>query len=233
MKGKLKIIILAVIAIVSFGAAYVVTPLLVDKPAPTASGEDEQKDPADTPPSVPGVLISPESVQTATIAMKREELGTLITELRLKLDDCRAREKGLAEREKRVKIAGDILTKQAQDLEKLRLGLIPVLQRYQEIKKDIESTQIQITAAEDKNIKLLAGRYDAMGSEGAAKILIDLWSGKQEDLAIKILYYMQARSSAKVLAAISLSDDESASALAARLSEKFPTVRKPSAKKEG
>ena len=111
------------------------------------------------------------------------------------------------------------------------MGLIPALQRYQEIKKELEASQIRITAAEDKNIKLLAARYDVMPAEGAAKILTDLWTGSQQDLAVKILYYMQARSAAKVLAAISSSNQKGAAELAARFSEKFPSVRKPSQKK--
>ena len=229
MQGKLRIIILAVIAVASFGVSYFVSPWLGGDSVATLK-IDEQKTP-DSDTVIPGAPITPGSVQSATIAMKSQELRTLITELRLKLDNCRLKEEDLVEREKRARIAGDILKKEAQELEKLRLGLIPALQRYQEIKTDVEANQIQIAIEEDKNIKLLAGRYDSMAAEGAAAILTDLWTGSQQDLAVKILYYMQARSAAKVLTAISSSSQKRAAELAARLSEKFPTVRKPSQKK--
>ena len=231
MKGKLKIIILAVIAITSFGASYFLSPRLGGSGGAPPATKDQTKAP-EAGAAIPLVPIEPASAQAVTIAMKRQELQTLITELRLKLDNCRTKEKELAESEKRNKIAEEVLKKQAQELEKLRLGLIPALQRYQEIKKEAETSQIRITVEEDKNIKLLAGRYDAMDSDGAAKILTDLWTGSQQDLAVKILYYMQARSAAKVLAAVSASKTKGAAELAARLSEKFQTVQKPS-QKEG
>ena len=231
MKGKLRIIILAVIAIASFGVSYFVSPWLGGGGGATLATDEQKKAPKVGAAAAQRVPIMPESAQSVTIAMKRQELKTLITELRLKLDNYRTKEENLVEREKRTAIAGQILKKQAQELEKLRLGLIPALQRYQEIKKELEASQIQITAAEDKNIKLLAGRYDAMDSEGAAKILINLWIGSQQELPVKILYYMQARSAAKVLVAIASSENKGAAELAAKLSEKFPTVRKPLQKK--
>jgi len=231
MKGKLRIIILAAIAITSFGVSYFVSPWLGgDGGAPPAATGEQKKAPQ-AGGAAEHAPITPQSAQSVTIAMKSQELQTLITELRLKLDNCRTKEDDLAEREKRTKIAGEVLKKQAQELEQLRLGLIPALQRYQKIKKELETSQTRITAEEDKNIKLLAGRYDVMIAEEAAKILTELWVGSQQDLAVKILYYMQARSAAKVLAAISSSSTKGAAELAARLSEKFPTVRKPSQKK--
>ena len=230
MNGKMKIIILAVIAIASFGVSFVVSPML-DSGGGAAVVDKTEQDTPEPEVTIPGVSIAVGTAQSATVSMKSEELQTLITELRLKLDNSRAKEEELTEREKRTKIAGDDLKKQAQELEKLRLGLIPALQRYQEIKKEVEASQILITAAEDKNIKLLAARYDAMDSVGAAKILTDLWVGTQQDLSVKILYYMQARSAAKVLAEIASSSKKGSSELAARFSEKFPTVRKPALKK--
>jgi flagellar basal body-associated protein FliL len=230
MQGKLKIIILTVIALASFGASYFVSPMIFgDGNAAKVSADDEQVKKDDT--SVPGVIISPESAQTSTIEMQNKEVKALITELRLKLDNSKAKEKELAEREKRIKIAGLTLTKQAQDLEKLRLVLIPALQRYQETRAAWEKSLTQITATEEKNIKLLSARYDSMDATGSSKILADLWNGNQQELAIKILYYMQARSAAKVLAALSTSKEKEASELAAKFCEKFPTVRKPPAEK--
>ena len=229
MKGKLRIIILATIAIASFGVSYVVAPWFGAPSAPPV-GANLQGPPA---PADAGdkVSVLPESAQSVTIAMKGRELSTLITELRLKIDTYRTREEDLEKREKRTEIAEGVLKQQAQELEKLRLGLIPALQRYQETKKELDASRIRITAEEDKNIKLLAGRYDVMPAEGAAKILTDLWVGTQQDLAVKILYYMQARSAGKVLAAISKSSKKGAAELAAELSKKFPMVRKPSPKK--
>jgi|GEM_PF-1668717 len=230
MKGKLRIIILAAIAITSFGVSYFVSPWF-GGPQELPVGADLQTPPSASVKAVDRTSIANEEVQPVTIAMKGRELAALITELRLKIDNCRAKEKDLDIREKRTAIAADVLKKQAQELEQLRLRLIPVLQRYQEIKKELETSQIRILAEEDKNIKLLAGRYDAMDAEGASNILTELWVGNQQDLAVKILYYMQARSAAKVLAAISTSGKKGAAELAAELSKKFPMVRKPSSKK--
>ncbi|MCP4376538.1 MAG: hypothetical protein GY794_10250 [bacterium] len=229
MQGKMKIIILAVIAVASFAVSYFVSPMLTGSaPVETEVKKDgKQKSPAQAA-SLP---VLPESVESMTVSLKSKELSALITDLRLKLDSCKTKEKELIEREKRIEIAAGVLKKQVQELEQLRLGLIPALQRYQKTKDEIEAREVQITSEEDKNIKLLAARYDSMNAEGAASILGDLWASKQQDLAVKIFYYMQARSSAKVLAAISSSTKKGASALAAELSKKFPSVRKPVSKK--
>jgi hypothetical protein len=235
MKGKMRIIILAAIAILSFAASYIISPWLGGQSnAPLSAGVNapQTQPEAKTGSQSQGLgSVGNESIQPASFSIQSPELKTLITELRLKLDDCKNKELELTEREKRTTIAVADLKKQAQELEKLRLELIPALQRYQETRKGLEAAQIVITAQEDKNIKLLAARYDAMDSEGAAKILTDLWLGSQEELAVKILYYMQARSAAKVLSAISSSDNKGAAELAARLSEKFPSVRKTTQKK--
>jgi len=172
MKGKLRIIILAAIAITSFGVSYFVSPWF-GGPQELPVGADLQTPPSASVKAVDRTSIANEEVQPVTIAMKGRELAALITELRLN----------------------------------------------------------RILAEEDKNIKLLAGRYDAMDAEGASNILTELWVGNQQDLAVKILYYMQARSAAKVLAAISTSGKKGAAELAAELSKKFPMVRKPSSKK--
>jgi hypothetical protein len=228
MQGKMKIIILAVIAITSFAVSYFVSPMLTGgEPAASVEKKDETKEQA----AVTRLPIRAESAESMTVSLKGKELSALITDLRLKLDSYKAKEKELIEREKRIEIAGGVLKKQVQELEQLRLGLIPALQRYQKIKGQIEAREVQITSEEDKNIKLLAARYDTMNADGAASILGDLWASKQQDLAVKIFYYMQARSSAKVLAAISSSTKKGASTMAAELSKKFPSVRKPASKK--
>jgi len=230
MKGKLRIIILAAIAVTSFAVSYFISPWLGgNSAAPTQPSGGQVQNPA---PETGADPVAAAAGRAPVAALKNRELKTLITELRLKLDDCRTKEEELAEREKRTSIAAADLKKQAQELEKLRLELIPALQRYQETKKSLETNQIKVVAAEEKNIKLLAGRYDSMDPEGAAKILTNLWAGEKQDLAVKILYYMQARSAAKVLAAISSSTEKDAAELAARLSERFPSVRKPE-QKEG
>ena len=229
--GKKKIIILSVIAVVSFAASYFVSPMLVG-----GGGGDSQsqatggKQDATGADGLANGPILPKPREDSAIVMRGKELTSLITELKVKMGEFNEREKKLAEREKRVRIAGEVVQKQVQELDKLRVGLIPEVQRYQAIKKEVEASQTQITAAEDKNIKSLAARYDVMDSTGAAKILGDLWVSKKQDLAVKIFYYMQARSSAKVLAAISSSNEKGAAELAARLTEKFPTVRKPQKK---
>lgn len=224
MQGKLRIIILAAIAVICFAVSYVVSPWLGGEVAPPPVPGAQDKQPAadgqDGPVAVPAGGVS-----HPTIAMKEKELTTMIRELRLKIDTCRTRDQDQAKRKKRIMMAEEGLKKQIQELEKLRLALIPVLQRIAKEKTDLEAARTRITAQENKNIKSAAGTYDAMDAESAGKIFAEWCAGDQDqqDYAVKILYYMQSRSQAKLLAAM---DPKTA----ATLSKRLKTIQKPALK---
>ena len=219
MKGKLRIIFLAAIAVISFAGSYLVSPWLGDKLAPAPEPQGQEKQPGLGEPDE-SVAVSAGGVSRPTIAMKEKELTTMIRELRLKMDTCRTKEEDQAKREKRIMITEDALKKQIQELEKLRLALIPDLQRIQKEKMDLEATRTRIAAEEEKNIKSDAGTYDAMPAESAGKILTEWCTGDQEHHAVKILYYKQARSKSKLQPAIDTNH-------AAKLSVRLKTVQKP------
>lgn len=221
MKGKLRIIILVAIAVTSFGISYLVTPWLggQDAPAPEPGVQEKQSGIAgpDGPVAVPAGAVS-----HLTIALTDTELRTMIRELRLKMEIFRTKEEEQARRKKHIMIAEEDLKKQIQELEKLRLALIPIVQDIRKEQQDMEATRTRFTAEEEKNLKSDAGTYDVMSVESAAKIFAVWCAGtqEQEDHAVKILYYMQARSRAKLLAAM---DPK----IAAPLSERLKTIQKP------
>jgi len=233
MKGKMRIIILAAVALVSFTVAYLVSPKLGSAGGAATGADARGKQPKDGE-AIPGLELAT-SAQPVTIAMKEQELTLLIKELRLKIESYRTREQDLVKRRKRLSLAENVLKTQIDELAKLQSELTPALQRYNEAKNKLEATRTVIAAEEAKNIKDLAKRYDEMAKEAgteAAKILIDLWASQQnQDLAVQIFYYMKPKSAAKVLEAITASTDKNAAGIASELSAKFKTIRKPPQKK--
>ncbi len=199
MTGKLKIIILVGIAVVGFGGSYLASSLLGGKKQPSTQPAGEQ---AEGQSDEFGPILESVSGQSITIGMREAELTALIREVRLKISDCKKKQKELEKREKRIHIAGEVLKKQAEELEALRMQLVSPLTRIKETIAELESTRVRIDKTEQSNMKRIAAMCEKMDTASSSQMLTGMCQNNQEDDAVKILYYMSERSAGKLLSEI-------------------------------
>ena len=217
--SKKKLIILVGLIVVSFGISFALTSMLSGPAPQPASAEQAGEEPAPQEGLLPGGI---KIGAVETMRPKEQQLQELVQEMRLKSREYRTKLRKLKDREKRLQIAQDLLTKEAQDLENLRLKLAARLPRLKEAKAELIQTRIRIDRAEADNLKRLAKTYEKMDPAAGSEILTKMVTHEQEDDAVKILYFMSERSAAKLLAEITDKD------LAARLCEKMKKIEKES-----
>jgi len=146
-------------------------------------------------------------------------LEEMIRELKYMRSQARRKETELKEREKRIRMAQELLKKEAQELERLRGQLATHLIRVKEAKAQLRRSRILIAQQEQERLKRTAAIYEKMDSASGAEILRNMCQGKQEEDAVKILYFMSERSAAKLLG------EMSDKALAARLCQRMKTIQ--------
>jgi chromosome segregation ATPase len=208
---KIKlIIIIAVIGLISFGATFFVGMKTKKVPVaavtnidPNAAVEADKLD-----------LSSPRMAEPAdgedVMSAKRRELTEkqlkdLIYEVREKINEYDYKLKELELREKNLQAAKDTLKSDINELDNLRIELTTTVSAIKTEQDRLQKTMIQISTTEENNLKSIAASYDKMDAAQAGKILSNMNQASRSnsaDDAIKILYYMQERTKAKVLAAI-------------------------------
>ena len=205
--SKKKIIIAAALAVVSFAIALGSSYLLSAGPKKAlgtqaaAGGQGANE--------APPVKLS----------LQEQQLDELVRNLRQRIADCRSQTQQLNEREKHIRIVQDQLTRQAQELEDLRVKASTALAALRQEKAAMESERVKIEAEDRTNLKKTAAIYEKMDPAAGGKILADMCGQNNEDAVVRILYYMSERSAAKTIE--SLEDKK----LAARLCDKIKRVR--------
>jgi hypothetical protein len=218
MTGKMRWIVLAVLVVVGFCGSYLVSGWLggggklPDKVAPAAPQQTEDMF-AETPQPTSAPAQQP------SVVMKEKELNALIKELRLKMEACSSKEGELDKREKRIEMAGELLKKQAKEVEALQMQLNAPLMRLQQAKAELESGRVRIQQTEKANLKQTASIYEKMDSSSCGAIVVGMCKNSQEDDAAKILFYMSPRAAAKLLAAVPDKD------LVAKLCQKLKKIQ--------
>jgi len=209
-KKKFMILILAGLGVVSFVAAYFVAGMLgvgrsAPPPAPLAAEEEAEGTGAARPP----------------VEMRPSEklLQTLIRDLRAKIDEVEARARTLDQRERRLRLAEAELRKVTQEVDDLRMSAVAAFAPLNERLKEIQQSLILVSATERANLKRVAAVYDKMTADASSRIFTEMVKSKRVDDAVKLLSYMQERSAAKLLAAIS------DPAMAAELSDRLKRVK--------
>lgn len=202
MPGKLKIIILLVLGLVSFGASFFIFGYLRPEPVPVSQleGEAEQADAQESEIADAAIFTQPVS-----ISLKERELDDLIKQLNFKIDACNKKEQQFAEREKRIQLSAENLTKQAHEMEAIRTRLIAPdgpIALAEEARARLERTRVRIDRDEQINVQKLAEQYDKMDAASASETLITMCKARKNDV-VKILYYMSPKKSAQVIAEIS------------------------------
>jgi len=211
--GKIVTIIIVVVAA---GAAFVGAFFLARhfnsaKPA----GPAEAK-------AAAGVLDGGTAEKGATPDVPRVEekqLYDLIKEVRQKVRECQKRDQDLDEQERRLQVARQLIERESQDLENLRVQVASSVARLKESQAELEKTRTAIAKDEEVNLKHVAAVYDKMDAAAAAKILEGMSSNPQDTDAVKILHYMTERSVAKVMAEFT---DKN---VAARLCEQMKRIK--------
>jgi flagellar motility protein MotE (MotC chaperone) len=172
---------------------------------------------ASTQPSTQPTTSLPQVPALAT----EHQVDNLVKDLQVRLEDVRKRQLELDQREKRIRISQELLIKQAQELEALRMEMVAPLTSLKEARAVLAKEQLAVTELEKANLKRTAQIYEKMDAESSGRILSGMCESNQEDDAAKILHFMSDRSAGKLLATLD-------SKLAARLCDKLKKIKETS-----
>lgn len=242
--NKKVIIIAAVVGLASFAGAFA-TGWFTQPPAAAGAAEPNRMVPAQpdsvasagTLPQIRPSPLSPAltaSTDQATAArnMTEEQLKELILEIREKIQDYDRKRQEVEKEKQRLQIAQQTLKKDIETLNNLRVDLAASMADVKNEREMLLKARVEVAAAEKANLLAIAAAYDKMDAAGASHILTNMATGTTKngntvaaaanlDDAVKILYFMQDRTKAKVLAEMAAEEP----ALAALLSQKLKQVQ--------
>ena len=164
-----------------------------------------------------------------TRAMTEEQLKELVYEVREKIDEYNRKLEALNKGERRLRVAQQTLKKDVEALNNLRVDLAATAANLKSERDLLLKAQVEVEQAEKGNLVAIAAAYDRMEPARASEILTNMAMGQSQngggrganmDDAVKILYYMQERTKAKVLAELVTAEP----ALAALLCQKLKQV---------
>jgi flagellar motility protein MotE (MotC chaperone) len=132
----------------------------------------------------------------------------------------------LSSTEERVKIAQSQLKKDIEEMTDLRTELASTVAALKQEHDKLLKTRIEIKESEQKNLASIAATYDKMNASGAAEIFTNMSKLDTEQSrgltdVVKILYYMNDRTKAKVLAELVNTEPK----LAAVLSQELKRIK--------
>lgn len=215
MSKKLRIVIMGTLALAAFGASLMFS-WSRGSSEPAESGEGE---PAGQTREPSGDLLAQYAEKASMQLQPSEaELHQLVQDLREKRRELDRRRRELDQRQRQIELAENLLSKQAEELENLRLELNAPLATLKEATRQLQATREIITRSEQANLQGIAAKYERMDENAGSEILVSMCRNGQESDVVKILYYLSDRMSAKMLGAIE--DRE----LAARLLERMKRV---------
>ncbi len=242
--NKKVIIIAAVVGLASFAGAFA-TGWFTRPPATAGAAEPNQTASASTgavAPTGPRSQITPPTLSPAMAAstdqaaaarsMTEEQLKELIVEVREKIQDYDRKLKEVETEKQRLQIAQQTLKKDIETLNNLRVDLAASVADVKSEREMLLKTRVEVATTEKANLTAIAAAYDKMDPTGASQILTNMATGATKngntvaaaanlDDAVKILFFMQDRTKAKVLA--EMANEEPA--LAALLSQKLKQVQ--------
>lgn len=236
--NKKRIIIAAVAGLVSFAGAFATGWLTKPRAAMGSSASSQTADanqaqPLDaTPSGLFASALTPAGDGTTPRMLTEQQLKELIYEVREKIQDYNRKLQDLEKEKERLQMAQQTLKKDIDALGDLRVALATSVADLKNEREALRKTQVEIEQVEKTNLVAIAAAYDKMDATGASEILINMATGQSKtmagsspgpniDDAVKILYYMQDRTKAKVLTEIVTNEP----ALAALLSQKLKQVR--------
>jgi hypothetical protein len=218
----------------SFGAAFVAGWL--SKPASvkgateigptTATGSTDALGAAK--PSVLTPTAAPSDSRPGARAMTEQQLKELIYEVREKIKEYDAKLESLEKEKERVRIAQETLTRDIETLNNLRVDLAATVASVRSERDSLLKSRVEIERTEKANLVAIAAAYDRMDPASASEILTNMSMSQSRgagskrssiDDAVKILYFMQERTKANVLAEMTTAEPALAALLCQRLKQ--------------
>jgi flagellar motility protein MotE (MotC chaperone) len=188
MSKKVMIVIVVVLAGAAFAGAFLLSRHLNMRPAEATAAPSRD------------ALAAEGAAALEVPRVEEKQLFELIREVRQKVHDCQKRQEELDEQDRRLQVTRQLIERESQDLENLRVQVAASVARLKEAQADIEKTRTAIAKDEEVNLRRVATVYDKMDALAAAHILEGMCANKQEGDAAKILHFMSERPVAKVLA---------------------------------
>jgi flagellar motility protein MotE (MotC chaperone) len=215
--NKKLIIITGIIGLASFAGMFL---FAWSSKRSTESLSSEVVQPAVTseepPKELPEPLISPTSTEMSPTstestgerrmkkAMTEKQLKSLVYEVREKIQEYDSKLKDLKVHEQRLQEVEDMLKKDVEQLDNLRVELASTVVHLKTERDKLLKSRVEIAKKEKNNLMSIAATYDKMDSEAAGKILVKMNQAQNDSAndAVKILFYMSERAKAKVLACL-------------------------------
>jgi flagellar motility protein MotE (MotC chaperone) len=222
-----KIIIIAAAGLISFGGMFAFA--WFTKP----SAESPIAEPIQPKPAVeePASILPPQTTdETEGLvkvegevkrAMTEKQLKSLVYEVREKIQEYDNKLEELKLREQRLQTTQDTLKKDTEKLDNLRIELASTVASLKDEREKLLQSRVEIAQNEKGNLISIAATYDKMDPESAGKILTNMSQAQTEgvDDAVKILYYMDERTKAKLLAELSTAEPKLAAYFCKRLKQ--------------
>ncbi|MHC4204152.1 MAG: hypothetical protein ACYSTT_05840 [Planctomycetota bacterium] len=238
--SKKFIIITAAAGLVSFAGAFVfawLTPsaqvsMPDESELPLLAGDESEQSLPQTRTGAAGPVAAASGPMTKV--MTEQQLRNLVMEVRQKMQEYNDRLQALGIRERRLQLTQDMLKKDIENLNTMRIELASTIANLKNERDKLLKSRLEIDRTEKINLVSIAATYDKMDVTGASKILTNLCAAQDTskiqaieaghttgsfDDAVKILHYMTERTKAKLLAELAASEPSLAAALCKRLKQ--------------
>jgi len=238
--SKKFIIITAAAGLVSFAGAFVfawLTPpsrvsLPDESELSVLTGDKSEPGLSQTRTGALGTVAAASGPMTK--AMTEQQLKNLVLDVREKMQEYNNRLQALGVRERRLQLTQDVLKKDIENLNSLRIELASTIANLKSERDKLLKSRLEIDQTEKINFVSIAAAYDKMDVTGASKIMTNMCAAQDTseiqttgtgnvsssfDDAVKILHYMTERTKAKLLAELATSEPALAAALCQRLKQ--------------
>jgi len=168
-------------------------------------------------------IASADNITTVDAKLKKalteKQLKNLVYEIREKIRNYDSKLNKLEIREQRMQTTHNILKKDIEELNNLRIELASIMTGIKNEQDKLQKSVVRISEVEKTNLASIAATYDKMKPDSASKIIINISQAQNEtaDDAVKILHYMTDRTRAKLIAAVSESEPKLAAFLSLKL----------------
>jgi flagellar motility protein MotE (MotC chaperone) len=233
--NKKMILMAAAAGLISFVGMFVAGWLTGPKaaeagavPAPTQAGGPNT--PAPATPAILAPTVTTATVDAAgTCTLSEQQLKDLIAEVRDKIQEYHRKLQDLEKEKERMQTAQQTLKKDIETLNNLRVDLAANVAGLKTERDALLKARIEVEQVEKANLMAIASAYDKMDAGRAGEILKTMVQGQtaggsaarsaNADDAVKILYFMQERTKAKILAEMAATEPTLAAALCQRLKQ--------------
>ncbi len=160
--------------------------------------------------------------------LSERQLKSLVYEVRERIRQYNSKLNDLNVREQRLATAQEMLRKDIDELDNLRVEVAAAVAKLKEQRDAMAANRTEIAMNEKTNLVSIAATYDKMDSASASKIMTNMCirqmqngqiGGGSFDDAVKILHYMTERTKAKLLAELVTTEPKLAAVLCQSLKQ--------------